>query len=169
MNAITHPDTQIVADDTVPAIRIAREFSSPVVNVFRAHTEAELFARWVGPYDLATTIGDWDCRTGGAWSFHQTDAEGDEYRFYGSFHEVRPDELIVQTFTFAGWPDEVSLDRITFEDLGGRRCRLTAVSTFATFEARDAMIASGMESGVREGYEQLDDLLAAGFPDAASA
>ncbi len=160
MTTATHPDTAIVADATVPAIRITREFNAPVENVFRAHTDAELYARWIGPSELSTTIGEWDCRTGGAWSFVSADADGNEYGFYGSFHEVRLNELIVQTFTFAGFPDAVSLERLMLEDLGERRCRLTAVSLVDSFEARDAMIASGMESGVCEGYDKLDDLLA---------
>lgn len=160
MITTTHPDTEIVADDVVPAIRITREFNAPVDKVFAAHTDPDIYARWNGPHDLSTTIGEWDCRTGGAWSFVSADADGNEFGFYGSFHEVRPNELIVQTFTFAGFPDGVSLERLTLDDLGEGRCRLTAVSLVDSFEARDAMIASGMEHGIREGYEKLDDHLA---------
>lgn len=160
MNATTHPDTVIVADDTVPTIRISREFDAPAASVFRAHTDRDLFARWCGPDELVTTVGDWDCRTGGAWNYRSTDPGGNEYGFYGSFHEIRENELIVQTFTFAGFPDGVSLERLTFEDLGNGRCRLEAVSLVDSFETRDAMIASGMETGIREGYDNLDDILA---------
>lgn len=120
-----------------------------------------MYAQWVGPHQLTTTIGDWDCRTGGSWSFQQNDPDGNQYEFYGSFHEIRTDEVIVQTFTFAGYPDGVSLERITFADLGHGRSRVTTVSVVDTFEARDAMISSGMESGIREGYAKLDDLLSA--------
>lgn len=162
----THPETEIVADDAVPAIRIIREFDAPIDKVFRAHTEGDLYARWCGPHGLTTTIGVWDCRTGGAWSFTHSDGTGNDYAFYGSFHEIRPDELIVQTFTFAGFPDVVALERLTLDDLGDQRCRLTAVSLVDSFEARDAMVASGMEQGVREGYDKLDDLLAGRSPAA---
>ena len=65
----------------------------------------------------------------------------------------------MQTSTFTGFPDGVTLDRLTFEDLGNDRCRLTSVSLVDSFEARDGMIASGMETGIREGYDTLDDLL----------
>ena len=160
MTVNTHPETEIVADDTVPAIRITREFDAPPGKVFRAHTDPDLYARWVGPHDLATMVDTWDCRTGGSWAFHQT--RGDEtFAFYGSFHEVRPDELIVQTFTFAGFPDGVALERLVLEDLGGGRTRLVATSLVDSFEARDAMLISGMQTGVREGYQALDDLLTA--------
>ena len=73
---------------------------------------------------------------------------------------MRPCELIVQTFTFEGQPDDVALERLLFEDLGDGRTRLTSTSLVDSFEGRDAWIASGMEDGVREGYERLDDLLA---------
>lgn len=160
MNAATrHLDTVIVADDTVPTIQIIREFDASVANVFRAHTDPALYARWCGPHELVTTIGDWDCRTGGSWSFRQADPAGNEFDFYGSFHEVRPNETIVQTFTFAGFPDGVSLERLRFDDLGNGRCRLTTLSVLESFEGRDGMVASGMDTGVREGYDKLDDLL----------
>lgn len=155
---ITHPDTEIVLDDRVPIVRLRREFDAPVASLFRCHAEPELFARWIGPHRLTTTIGDWEFRTGGRWSFEQHE-DGNTFGFYGSFHEIRPDELIVQTFAFAGFPDGVSLERLTFTDLGGGRSRLDAASLVDSFEGRDAMISSGMESGIRDGYEKLDDLL----------
>ena len=87
--------------------------------------------------------------------------EGDfEAKFYGAFHEVRTDERIVQTFTFEGFPDQVALETAVFEDLGDGRSRVTSVSLVDSFEARDGFVASGMETGVVEGYEKLDELLA---------
>jgi uncharacterized protein YndB with AHSA1/START domain len=104
-------------------------------------------------------IDRWDCRTGGAYRYLHT-SDGEEFAFHGSFHEVRPSEVIVQTFTYEADPDGVALERVVFEDLGGGRTRLTATSLVDSFEARDAFLASGMEYGVRESYERLDDLLA---------
>jgi uncharacterized protein YndB with AHSA1/START domain len=158
MTTAMQPGTEIVADERVPMIRTTREFNAPPSRVFRAHTDPALYARWCGPNELTTTIDEWDCRTGGHWAFHQQSGD-DMFAFYGSFHEIRPDELIVQTFTFAGFPDGVSLERLTFEDLGNGRTRLTATSLVDSFEARDAMIASGMEKGIVEGYEKLDTIL----------
>ena len=73
--------------------------------------------------------------------------------------EVRPDERIVQTFTFGGYPDGVSLETLTFEDLGDGRTRIVGTSLVESLESRDMILASGMEVGVVEGYEQLDELL----------
>jgi uncharacterized protein YndB with AHSA1/START domain len=154
----TH-QTEITADSRVPLVRIVREFDAPVEKVFRAHTDPELLAKWLGPRGLEMRVEHYECRTGGSYRYiHSRD--GDEYGFHGSFHEVRPGEVIVQTFTFEGEPDSVALEKMTFEDLGNGRCRLTATSLVDSFESRDAFLASGMDVGVREGYERLDELLA---------
>ncbi|MGY1737380.1 SRPBCC family protein [Geodermatophilus sp. SYSU D00684] len=153
--------TQIAADPEVPLIRITREFDAPRAKVFRAHTDPDLLVRWMGPRGLEMRIDHYDCRTGGSYRYVHSDAGG-EYGFHGSFHEVRPDELIVQTFTFEGQPDGVALEKLVLEDLGDGRTRLTATSLCDSFADRDAMLASGMEVGVVEGYERLDEVLARG-------
>ena len=154
----TH-QTRITSDPDVPLVRIVREFDAPPAKVFRAHTDPELVARWTGPRSLKTRIDHFDCRTGGSYRYVMS-RDGDEFGFHGCFHEVRPSALIVQTFTFEGEPDGVALERLVFEDLGDGRTRLTGTSLVDSFEGRDAFVASGMEEGVREGYERLDELLA---------
>jgi uncharacterized protein YndB with AHSA1/START domain len=151
--------TDITADTEVPLVRITREFDAPPAKVFRAHTDPELLVQWLGPRRHEMRIDHHDCRTGGSYRYLHV-SDGNEFGFHGSFHEVRPSELIVQTFTFEGQPDGVALERLVFEDLGGGRTRLTATSLVDSFQARDAFVASGMEDGVREGYERLDELLA---------
>jgi uncharacterized protein YndB with AHSA1/START domain len=152
-------ETQIIADPDAPLVRIIREFDAPVEKVFRAHTDPALLVRWLGPRSTEMRIDTFDCRTGGSWRYvHSRDDE--EFGFHGCFHEVRPNELIVQTFTYEGFPDGVALERMVFEDLGDGRSRLTGTSLVDTFEGRDAFVASGMEVGVREGYERLDEVLA---------
>lgn len=159
MTSTTTHEVTILADPHVPMIRITREFDAPPDKVFRAHTDPELVALWMGPRSTTMRVDRWDCRTGGAYRYVATDANG-EYGFRGSFHEVRPSEVIVQTFTWEGMPDGVALERLRLEDIGGGRTRLTATSLVDSFEARDAMLASGMDTGIREGYEKLDRLLA---------
>ena len=158
MTTSTH-ETEITADAKVPAVRITREFDAPPEKVFRAHTDPDLFVQWIGPRNTEMRIDHYDCRTGGSYRYVAI-SDGIEYGFFGSFHEVRPSELIVQTFTFEGEPDGVTLERLVLEDLGDGRTRLTSTSLIDSFEARDAMLASGMEIGVREGYEKLDELFA---------
>ena len=152
-------ETEIAADPDVPLVRLTREFDASPEKVFRAHTDPELLTQWLGPRGMNMRIDHFDCRTGGSYRYiHERD--GDEFAFHGCFHEVRPPELIVQTFTYEGVPDGVALERVVFEDLGDGRTRLTATSLVDSFEDRDAALSSGMEVGIREGYERLDEVLA---------
>ena len=155
----TAKEAEIVLHEDVPIVTIIREFDAPPERVFRAHTDPDLFVQWNGPEYLSNTVDRWDCRSGGEWRYVSRH-EDEEYWFRGCFHEVRSPEVIVQTFSFEGFDDSVSLDRLELTDLGDGRCRLTATSLIDSFESRDAFVASGMEVGIQEGYQKLDRLLA---------
>ena len=154
----TLTEATIEADPTVPAIRITRDFKATPAQLLKAHTDPEIFARWCGPDSLTTEITVWDPRTGGEWRFVQR-RDDDEFRFRGCFHEITEDK-IVQTFTFEGYPEGVALETMTFEDLGNGYTRLHAFSLCDSFEGRDGMLSSGMDTGVNEGYAKLDAILA---------
>jgi uncharacterized protein YndB with AHSA1/START domain len=150
-------ETQIIVDPDVPLVRIVREFDAPVEKVFQAHADPDLLVQWLGPRGMEMKIDHYDFRTGGSYRYlHIQGAE--EYGFRGSFHEIRGPELMIQTFTYEGFPDSVALERLVLEDIGGGRTRLTGTSLVDSFEGRDAFVASGMEVGVSEGYERLDEL-----------
>ncbi|MGX1471332.1 UNVERIFIED_CONTAM: uncharacterized protein YndB with AHSA1/START domain [Streptomyces canus] len=162
-----HPnETRIVAQPDLPIIVITREFDAPPERVFRAYTDPDLVVQWLGPRRLEMRIDRYDARSGGSYRYVHRDDDGTEYGFHGVFHEVRPNERIVQTFTYDGFPDGVSLETAVFEDLGGRT-RVTGKSLMDSIEARDAMLKSGMDVGVREGYERLDELLGGQQGDSA--
>lgn len=152
--------TRIEADPKLPVIRMTRDFHATPEQLIRAHTDPDLFTRWVGPKDMTTEVDVWDARSGGSYRFVNRRGE-EEYSFRGCFHTISPDRL-VQTFTFEQLPDEVSLDTMQVEDLGDGWCRLHSTSLVGSFEARDGMLASGMETGVNDGYAKLDALLADG-------
>lgn len=158
MSSAAHNETAIRVPEGLPLIEIVREFDAPPEKVYRAHVDGALAMRWMGPRDIESRIDHWDARTGGSWRYVSGRGE-DEFAFFGSFHELRPAERIVQTFTYEGFPDGVALEILRLEPLEGGRCRLTAVSVGESVEGRDAMVASGMESGIVEGYEKLDELL----------
>lgn len=160
MPTTTYTAARIEADPTLPIIRITRDFVATPAQLHRAHTDPELFARWVGPRSLQTRVEEWDARTGGCWRYVAS-REGVEFGFHGTFHEVRPDR-IVQTFTFDGDPDEVALQTLRFEELGDGRTRLHAQSLVDSFEGRDAWLRTGMESGINEGYDKLEELVTDG-------
>ncbi len=159
-NGRARREATIEAVSDLPVIRITRDFDATPAQLVRAHTDPDVFARWVGPDNVETRIDRWDGATGGHYRY--LNIEGDEeYAFYGSFHFVG-EGRIVQTFTWEGMPEGVSLDTMTFQDLGDGRTRMVSTSLFGSFEARDGMLASGMEVGVTDGYVKLDVLLSDG-------
>jgi uncharacterized protein YndB with AHSA1/START domain len=149
--------TTIEADPDVPIIRITREFRATPARLLRAHTDPELFARWVGPDSMLTRIDHWDARTGGSFRYFSV-KDGGSYAFRGCFHEIRPDRL-VQTFTYEGDPEGVALNTLWFDDLGDGRTRLRTQSLVESFETRDGWLKSGMEVGVQDGYRKLERML----------
>ena len=150
----------IEPDRTVPMIHIWRDFAGTPEQLFRAHTDRDLFARWIGPEHMGAEILEWDATDNGKWRYAAGEGEQRQY-FRGSFHTVRPDK-IVQTFTWEGMPDGVALETVTFEDLGDGRTRLHATSLCDSFEDRDAWLRSGMEVGVNDGYAAIDRMLVDG-------
>jgi uncharacterized protein YndB with AHSA1/START domain len=158
---MTRHETTINVPEGLPLVEIVREFDAPPRAVYRAHVDPEMAMQWMGPRDITSTVDHWDARTGGSWRYVSSRGE-ETFAFFGSFHELRPDERIVQTFAYEGLSDSVSLDILTLEPLEGGRTRLRVVSVVESVEGRDAFVATGMESGVVQGYEQLDELLAHG-------
>jgi uncharacterized protein YndB with AHSA1/START domain len=144
----------------LPFIDYDREFDFPVADVFRAHKEPGLMVQWLGPRGYKMDIGHYDFRTGGSYSYLHTGPEGVPYEFKGIFHTVRENEFAIQTFEFDGYPDVVSIEFMTFTDLDGGRTRLTARAVYPSMEARDGMAQSGMEGGLSEAYERLEEVLA---------
>lgn len=152
------PEATIEVPDDLPLVRIVREFEAPAAAVFRAHADPELVVRWTGPDGYTVTLDRWDFRTGGEYRT-VLERDGEVAGGHGCFHEVRDGELFVQTFTHDGAPDGVWLERLVFEDLPDGRSRLTNTSVTDSFAARDAIVAGGVEVGVREGFGKLDALL----------
>jgi uncharacterized protein YndB with AHSA1/START domain len=147
---------------TTPAereIRIERVFEAPRDRVFAVYTDPELIPEWWGPHDTTTVVDTMDVRPGGSWRFVGRDPDGTETAFRGTYREVTPPERIVQTFEWEGMPGHVSVETAVFEDLG-ERTKVTTTSIFHTTEERDGMLDSGMERGLNETYERLDEVLA---------
>jgi uncharacterized protein YndB with AHSA1/START domain len=155
-----YDEAAIEAVPDLPIVRITRDFTATPAQLFRAHTDPDLFARWVGPDAVTTRIEHWDCRTLGSYQY-VCEHDGVDQVFRGTFPEVSEDRL-VQTFCWMGMPTEVALETLWFEDLGDGRTRLHAQSLCDSLEGRDGMLASGMDTGVNEGYRALDRLLADG-------
>ena len=158
---MTQNKTRITAEPGKQELFITREFDAPPELVFKAHTDPDLFVRWLGPRGLTMRLETFEPQSGGRWRYIHKDKDGNEYGFHGVFHAVSPERMI-QTFEFEGLPESghVTLETMKLEALPNGRTRLTTQSVFQTVADRDGMIQAGMERGVNEGYERLDELLA---------
>jgi len=153
--------TQITAAPGTQEVVISRVLNAPREIVFRAYTDPVLLARWLGPREYELIVERFEPWSGGSYRYFNVDANGNRYAFSGVCHDVSAPERIIQTFEFEGLPERghVSLDTALFEALPDGRTRVTTKSVFQSVADRDAMIASGMEWGVRESYERLSELL----------
>jgi len=153
--------TKIIVKPGKQEIFIEREFDAPRELVFKAFVDPELYVQWIGPRGLTTTLEKFEPVSGGSWRFIQKDPEGNEFAFHGVNHEVLDPERIIFTFEFEGLPESghVLLETARFEELPGNRTKLTDQSVFQSVEDRDGMMQSGMEEGVNDSYERLDELL----------
>lgn len=134
-----------------------REFEAPAATVQRAHTPAELFAQWMGPRGSRMRIEHFEARTGGRFDY--TVEAGGGWRFWGSYHEVVAGR-IVHTWEFQAEPGRSTLEVLEFRDLPDGRSRLEITSTYASKADCDAMVASGIDGGMDEDFERLDEALA---------
>jgi len=141
-------------------IHVERIFDASPERVFTAYVDPELIPRWWGPRGTTTIVEELDARPGGTWRFLARNPDGSEIVFRGVFREVTPPERLAQTFEWDGMPGHVSVDTAVFEDLGDGRTKVVSDTVFHTAEERDGMLESGMEKGMNETYERLDELLA---------
>jgi uncharacterized protein YndB with AHSA1/START domain len=153
--------TKITAEPGKQEIIIEREFDAPRELVFKAFTDPKLYVQWLGPRELTMTLETFEPGNGGSWRYIQKDADGNEYAFHGVNHEVLSPERIIGTFEFEGLPEKghVILETARFEELSGNRTKLTSQSVFQSVVDRDGMLQSGMEEGVNDSYNRLDELL----------
>lgn len=151
-------NTQIIAEPGMHSVIITGEFDAPRDLVFHAYMEPELLAQWLGPRRLTMTTERQEARDGGRWRFVHSDAEGNKYGFHGVFHGDPTPDRTVRTFEYEGAPGHASLETLSIEERDGRSYVRT-VAVYESVEDRDAMIQSGMEEGVRDGWERLEELL----------
>ncbi|RXA17271.1 ATPase [Methanosarcina sp. MSH10X1] len=153
--------TKISAESGKQEIVITREFDSPRELVFKAFTDPELYVQWLGPRGFTMQLELFEPENGGRWRYIHKDQDGNEYTFHGVYHEVTTPERIISTFEFEGLPEmgHVVLETARFEELPGNRTRLMSQAVFQSVADRDGELQSGMEEGVNDSYDRLDELL----------
>lgn len=157
----TKNQTKVTAETGKQELFITREFEAPRELVFQAFTDPELLVQWLIPCEMTLRIDKYVRGSGGYWRFIHTDKQGNEFGFHGVCHEENAPERLIRTFEFEGLPEtgHVVLETARFEALPGSRTRLTIQSVFQSVADRDGMVKSGMEGGVRESHEKLDEWL----------
>jgi len=160
MSAKKHKTT-ITAESGKQELFITREFDAPRELVFKAFVDPALYVQWLGPRGYEMQLETFEPKSGGRWRYIHTDKDGNAYGFHGVNHDVTAPERLIGTFEFEGLPEagHVTLETARFEALPGGRTKLTSQSVFQSVADRDSMLQSGMERGVNEGYERLDELL----------
>lgn len=142
-------------------IFVTREFDAPCDLVFKAYTDPKLYAQWLGPRGFTMKLETFEPKSGGRWRYIHTDPQGNKFGFHGVNHEVLAPERIIDTFEYEGLAEKghVMLETVKFEELPGGRTKVTTQSVFQSVDDRDNMIQSGMEHGVTDSHERLDEVL----------
>jgi uncharacterized protein YndB with AHSA1/START domain len=153
--------TKITAEPGKQELFITREFNAPRELVFKAYIDPKLYVQWLGPRDLTMKIDIFEPKSGGSWRYIQKDKDGNEYAFHGINHEVLTPLRIISTFEFEGLPEtgHIVLEVATFEELPKKRTKVTSQLVHLSISDRDGNLQSGMEKGINESYERLDELL----------
>jgi len=139
---------------------LTRVFDAPRELLFKTMIDPNLIPRWWGPRRYSTVVDKMDVRVGGKWRYANRASDGQEFWFNGEYREITPPERIVQTFEFEPMAGHISVDTATFEDLGDGRTLFRSRSLFQSKEDLDGMLSSGMESGAKETYDRLAEILA---------
>ena len=161
--AVTSSGTATVTLPTDEQILITREFDAPKHLVYKAWTTPELVRRWWPGLRGEMTSAEIDLRVGGAWRYVMVASGGSEVAFHGEFREIVPDERIVNTevYEMPGAPplpaEDEPLNIVTFTEADGRTTLELLVVTTSK-ELRDAIIDSGMEGGMQEGMDLLEEV-----------
>ncbi len=151
---------------TLPSDReivVTRVFDAPAKLIFEAHTQCEHLRRWIGPRSVTLAVCDNDFRPGGVYRFVYRNPDGNEFAFHGEYREVVPYTRLVtaEVYEMEEHADlEPAINTMTLDEHDGQTT-MTLSMLYPTREARDGAVESGMEYGMREGYERLDELAAA--------
>jgi uncharacterized protein YndB with AHSA1/START domain len=163
--AVTRSGTATVTLPTDEQILITREFDAPKHLVWQAFTTPELVKRWWNAKRGEMTIAEIDLQVGGKWRYVMVTDDGFEVAFHGEYREIVPGERIVSTETYEGVPEGVSeedattINTASFEETGGRTT-LTILVQARNKESRDAIVESGMEAGLQDALDLLEEVAA---------
>jgi uncharacterized protein YndB with AHSA1/START domain len=149
--------TALVTLPSDTQVLVTRDFNAPRHLVYKAYTTPELVRRWWAGRRGQMTIAEIDLRVGGTWRFVMVSTEGMEVAFHGTYREIVPDERLVHTEVYEAMPDAEVVNTITFAEADGRT-KMTVLIDCGTQELRDGMMSSGMEVGMQEAYDLIEEI-----------
>ena len=155
---MTSSGKAVVTLPTDKQILIEREFDAPKELVYKAYTTPELIKRWWAGKRGEVTLVEVDLRVGGGWRYVMNASSGDfEVGFHGEYREIVPNERLVSTEVYEGMPDAEALDTLTLTEENGRT-KLSILVEHQKQEHRDGHIESGMEGGMQESMDALEEV-----------
>ncbi len=157
METAASSGTAVVTLPTDAQILITRELAAPKHLVYRAYTTPDLIKRWWHAKRGKMTAAEVDLRVGGGWRYAMVTPDGQEVAFHGKYLDIVPNERIVSTEVYEGMPDAEAVDWLTLSE-GDGRTTLTILVEHQCQEHRDAHIASGMEAGLQDALDLLEQV-----------
>ena len=161
--ATSNKGSAVVTLPSDTEILITRDFDAPRHLIYKAWTTPELVQRWWHANRGTCTSTEIDLRVGGKWRWVMVTDSGFEVAFHGEYREIVPNERLVYTEVYEGAPPgphgaEAALNIVTLEDLGAGRTRVVSLSQTRTKEVRDMIINSGMEGGMQDAYDLMEQV-----------
>jgi uncharacterized protein YndB with AHSA1/START domain len=153
--------TTVVAEPGKQELFIIREFEAPRALVFKAFSDRKLLEDWLGCQQMKVKYEKFEPKAGGSYRYISKMDNGMSFGFHGVCHDFSAPERIIQTFEFEGLPEtgHVVLETTKFEDLPSGRTKVTVQSVFQSIADRDGIVASGMEHGVVDAHNRLDEMI----------
>ncbi len=145
--------TKIHAEPGKQEIVVTRDFDLPVNLVFRAYTEPEILAQWMG-----TKVAKLECQSFGSFRFETTDPMGNLHVFSGTFHEIVPDKKITRTFLMENTGFEVQIEYLDFESVSESKSKLTMQMVFRSVEFRDKLLQMPFAFGLNMAHNRLEEI-----------
>lgn len=160
MTTTTAHQLEITVPPDEPVITSRRFVKAPPALVWQAWTDPAALRQWLGPRALEMVVCEIDLRVGGSYRFVQRSPDGQEFAFHGEYRELEPPHRMVNTFIFDGMPDAYSVETLVLEEVEGGTMMI-GTSVHSSLESRNTHLANGMEYGMRESSERLDEWVAA--------
>ena len=152
-------ESNFIVDEENLEVKSERIYNASAKRLFEAHTDPKQIVEWWGPNGYKTVVDTLELKVGGNWRFIQTDLDGKEHAFRGTFKEIDEPSKIVRTFEYEPMAGHVLVETVSFEEQPDGRTKQTTTAHYENIEDLNGMVQMGMEKGQTEGLERLAQLV----------